>query len=147
MTTPVPRPPFARARVVGSGGMAALLSRAIEARAARELVPEGDDAELVVHVVRRGEAVAPVAAGTLVIVVSESLRAAVSAGAELTPGRYVSAAHPVLSPRLPAQENPEDAFIGRVVAIAAVPGAHAAAHAQPERFWLLLGAVPVTMEP
>lgn len=182
MTPPVPRPPFQRARVVGSGFGARLLVQAIAARAAAETewIPEATEA-LVPGVVQctRSAALAEETEGSrptvdllvvatarsttvesllwigrhlsaLVIVVSDSLVEGNGVGAAatgLTTDCLVTAARPLLAPRLAAEESPDEAFVGRPVAIASAPGVPEAALAQAERFWILLGAIPVVLDP
>ena len=88
--------------------------------------------------------------GALVIVVSDSLaeaHASAAAATGLASECFASAAHPLLTPRLAAEERPDEAFVGRPVAIAAAPRAPEAAIAGAERFWILLGAIPVIAEP
>jgi prephenate dehydrogenase len=86
----------------------------------------------------------------LVVVVSDSLvegfgvgKAATGLAAEC----FVTAARPMLAPRLAAEESPDEAFVGRPVAIAAGPRVPEAALASAERFWILLGAIPVLIDP
>lgn len=88
--------------------------------------------------------------GALVIVVADSLAeayASAAAATGLASECFASAAHPLMTPRLAAEERPDEAFVGRPVAIAAAPKAPEAAIAGAERFWILLGAIPVIAEP
>jgi len=83
-------------------------------------------------------------------VVSDSLaeaHASAAAATGLAEQCFVSAAHPLITPRLAGEERPDEAFVGRPVAIAAVPRAPEAAIAGAERFWILLGAIPVIADP
>jgi prephenate dehydrogenase len=182
MNLPVPRPPFQRARVVGSGFGARLLVQAIAARAAAvtEWIPETAEAEIPgIGQWARSAALAEESEGSrpavdllvvataksttvesllwigrhlsaLVIVVSDSLVEANGVGAAATglaSDCFVTAARPMLAPRLAAEESPDEAFVGRPVAIASAPRVPEAALAQAERFWILLGAIPVVLDP
>jgi prephenate dehydrogenase len=53
----------------------------------------------------------------------------------------------MLAPRLAGEESPDEAFVGRPVAIATAPRVPEAALASAERFWILLGAIPVVLDP
>jgi len=165
----VPRPPFARARVWGSGESASRLTAAVAARAARvtEWVGEDDSGVDPAGVIRIA---APRAAadvdlvlcpaadlvqaielhpGALFILVSESLADAVSAGGqalERAPGRFLATSHAMVRHSRPAEEPADEDFVGVTVALAPIAGAPGAALAAAERFWLLLGAVPLVIE-
>jgi prephenate dehydrogenase len=178
VTPPVPRPPFQRARVVGSGPGARLLAHAVAARAAAETewIPERPEPEIPgVFQPPRGEALADGAAAidllviatsksntveslqwigrslaALVVVVSDSLVEAHTIGGAATglaPECSATAARPFFAPRLAAEESPDEAFVGQPVAIASAPRAPEAAIASAERFWILLGAIPVVLDP
>lgn len=182
MTPPVPRPPFQRARVVGSGFGARVLVAAIAARAAAETewIPERPEDEmpgiamlaraqglaeetdpsrprvdLLVLALEKSAVVESVLwiakhLDALVVVVSDSLteaQAVAKADRSMAEECLATAARPMLAPRLTAEESPDEAFIGRPVAIASVDRVAEAALANAERFWILLGAIPVVLDP
>jgi len=86
----------------------------------------------------------------LVVVISDSLVEAHGIGnvaTGLAPECLATAARPMLAPRLAAEESPDQGFVGRPVAIASAPRTPEAALASAERFWILLGAIPVVVDP